>query len=63
VYVTCRPSAGLVGAGTPDRDVSTYFGRYLYRLVPDGDSYKIRFRRAELDVETLDSHGTLSIIL
>jgi p-cumate 2,3-dioxygenase beta subunit len=45
------------------RDVSTYFGRYLYRLVPDGDSYKIRFRRAELDVETLDSHGTLSIIL
>jgi p-cumate 2,3-dioxygenase beta subunit len=45
------------------RDVSTYFGRYIYRLVPDGDSFKIRFRRAELDVETLDSHGTLSIIL
>jgi p-cumate 2,3-dioxygenase beta subunit len=45
------------------RDVSTYMGRYLYRLVPAGDSFKIRFRRAELDVETLNSHGTLSIIL
>ena len=45
------------------RDVSVYMGRYRYRLVRDGDSFKIRFRRAELDVETLDSHGTLSIIL
>jgi p-cumate 2,3-dioxygenase beta subunit len=45
------------------RDVSVYMGQYRYRLVRDGDSFKIRFRRAELDVETLDSHGTLSIIL
>jgi p-cumate 2,3-dioxygenase beta subunit len=45
------------------RDVSIYMGRYVYRLVVAGDSFKIRFRRAELDVETLDSHGTLSIIL
>jgi p-cumate 2,3-dioxygenase subunit beta len=45
------------------RDVSVYMGQYRYRLVCDGDSFKIRFRRAELDVETLDPHGTLSIIL
>jgi p-cumate 2,3-dioxygenase subunit beta len=45
------------------RDVSVYMGQYHYRLVRDGDSFKIRFRRAELDVETLDAHGTLSIIL
>jgi p-cumate 2,3-dioxygenase beta subunit len=45
------------------QDVSTYMGRYRYRLVRSGDSFRIRFRRAELDVETLDSHGTLSIIL
>jgi p-cumate 2,3-dioxygenase subunit beta len=45
------------------RDVSVYMGQYRYRLVRDGDSFKIRFRRAELDVETLDAHGTLSIIL
>jgi p-cumate 2,3-dioxygenase subunit beta len=45
------------------QEVSTYMGRYRYRLVRSGDSFLIRFRRAELDVETLDSHGTLSIIL
>jgi p-cumate 2,3-dioxygenase subunit beta len=45
------------------RGVSLYVGRYLYRLVDTGDGFKIRFRRAELDVENLDEHGTLSIIL
>ena len=45
------------------RDVGVYMGQYRYRLVRHGDTFKIRFRRAELDVETLDSHGTLSIIL
>jgi p-cumate 2,3-dioxygenase beta subunit len=40
-----------------------YAGRYLYRLVPDGEAFLIAFRRAELDQETLDEHGTLSIIL
>jgi p-cumate 2,3-dioxygenase beta subunit len=45
------------------RDISVYMGQYRYLLVRDGDSFKIRFRRAELDVETLDAHGTLSIIL
>jgi p-cumate 2,3-dioxygenase subunit beta len=45
------------------RDVNVYMGQYRYRLVRDGDTFKIHFRRAELDVETLDPHGTLSIIL
>jgi p-cumate 2,3-dioxygenase subunit beta len=45
------------------RGVSLYVGRYVYRLVVTGDGFKIRFRRAELDVENLDEHGTLSIIL
>jgi p-cumate 2,3-dioxygenase beta subunit len=40
-----------------------YAGRYLYRLVADGQTFLIAFRRAELDQETLDEHGTLSIIL
>ena len=40
-----------------------YTGRYRYRLVPAGDSFRIGFRRAELDQETLDEHGTVSIIL
>ena len=45
------------------REVNVYMGQYRHRLVRHGDSFKIRFRRAELDVETLDPHGTLSIIL
>jgi p-cumate 2,3-dioxygenase beta subunit len=40
-----------------------YVGRYLHRLSPVPDGFRIAFRRAELDQETLDEHGTLSIIL
>jgi p-cumate 2,3-dioxygenase subunit beta len=40
-----------------------YVGRYRYRLEPTGDAFRIAFRRAELDQESLDEHGTLSIIL
>lgn len=40
-----------------------YAGRYRYRLIPDGKTFLIAFRRTELDQETLDEHGTLSIIL
>jgi p-cumate 2,3-dioxygenase subunit beta len=45
------------------REVNVYMGQYRHCLVRHGDSFKIRFRRAELDVEALDPHGTLSIIL
>jgi p-cumate 2,3-dioxygenase beta subunit len=40
-----------------------FVGVYKYVLVPDGDSFKIRSRRAELDQEALDEHGAISIIL
>jgi 3-phenylpropionate/cinnamic acid dioxygenase small subunit len=45
------------------REVNVYVGQDRYRLVRDGESIKIGYRRAELDVETLDPHGTLSSIL
>ena len=45
------------------KDLNVYVGRYLYTLVRTGHSFLIRNRRAELDLETLRPHGTLSIIL
>jgi p-cumate 2,3-dioxygenase beta subunit len=45
------------------RDVNVYVGRYLYRLVRQPEGFRIRLRRAELDLESLRPHGTLSIIL
>jgi len=44
-------------------DLNGYVGRYRYRLVPEGDSFAIQYRRAELDLEALRPHGTVSIIL
>src|SRR5581483_4324469 len=32
------------------KGVSVYVGKYLYTLVRDGDSFLIRYRRAELDL-------------
>jgi p-cumate 2,3-dioxygenase beta subunit len=41
-----------------------YVGRYVYHLLEGGPlGFRIAFRRAELDLESLDEHGTLSIIL
>lgn len=45
------------------RSTNAYVGRYLYTLVRDGERFKIRRRRAELDLESLRPHGTVSIIL
>lgn len=42
---------------------AAYMGKYRYTLVKAGPSFKIRYRRAELDLETLTPHGTVSIIL
>jgi p-cumate 2,3-dioxygenase beta subunit len=44
-------------------DVNTFVGRYVYRLVPKDGSFQIRLRRAELDLEALRPHGTVSILL
>lgn len=40
-----------------------FIGRYLYRLERYEGSFRILFRRAELDMETLTVHGAISIIL
>ena len=45
------------------RQMSVYVGWYEMTLVPDGESFKIRSRRATLDQESLDEHGAISIIL
>jgi p-cumate 2,3-dioxygenase subunit beta len=45
------------------KDVNPYMGQYHYKLVRHGDSFKIRYRRAELDLEALRPHGTVSIML
>jgi p-cumate 2,3-dioxygenase beta subunit len=45
------------------RSLDPYVGRYLMTLVRDGESFLIRRRRAELDLETLQPHGTVSFIL
>jgi p-cumate 2,3-dioxygenase beta subunit len=42
---------------------SAYMGKYRYTLVRAGEAFLIRYRRAEIDLETLTPHGTVSIIL
>ena len=44
-------------------DLNEYVGRYIYRLVHRDGSVGIRLRRAELDLESLRPHGTVSILL
>lgn len=43
--------------------VAPYVGHYEYRLVRTNGTFKIRYRRAVLDLETLREHGAVSIIL
>jgi p-cumate 2,3-dioxygenase beta subunit len=43
--------------------VNPYIGRYVFHLVPEKGSFKISYRRAELDLESLRPHGTVSIIV
>jgi p-cumate 2,3-dioxygenase subunit beta len=43
--------------------VAPYVGRYDYTLVHGEDGFKIRYRRAVLDLESLRDHGAVSIIL
>lgn len=43
--------------------VDAYIGQYRYTLVRTEESFRIRLRRVELDLETLRPHGTLSIIV
>ena len=41
----------------------TYVGRYEYRLIVTEEGLKIRHRKAILDIDVLDPHGKISIIL
>jgi p-cumate 2,3-dioxygenase beta subunit len=45
------------GRGAP------YVGRYDYTLLRAEEGFKIRYRRATLDQESLHEHGAISIIL
>ena len=56
-------SASFVVYRFRDRQVAPYVGHYEYTLVRDGDDFKIRYRRAVLDQESLSEHGSVSIIL
>jgi p-cumate 2,3-dioxygenase subunit beta len=42
---------------------AAYVGRYDYTLLRTNDDFKIRYRRATLDQESLQEHGAISIIL
>ena len=45
------------------RQADPYVARCYYKLVRMANGWKIRYRRMELDLEALDSHGAVSIIL
>ncbi|BBL83283.1 aromatic-ring-hydroxylating dioxygenase subunit beta [Thermus thermophilus] len=40
-----------------------YVGEYFYRLVRDGESFRIRYKRATLQMEGLKEHGAVSIVV
>jgi p-cumate 2,3-dioxygenase beta subunit len=40
-----------------------FFGHQIYRLVRDGDSFRIRDKRSILDFDTLSQQGKVTIIL
>lgn len=45
------------------REVAVYMGRYDYVLVATGEGLRIRHRKATLDLERLEEHGAVSIIV
>jgi p-cumate 2,3-dioxygenase subunit beta len=54
--------AGIVVHRFRHRRADSFIGRYRYTLVAHGESFRIRHRRAELDMETLSPNGALSMI-
>lgn len=56
--------ASFVVYRSRNEHLAPYVGLYRYRLALSQDgSFRIRFRRAELDLERLSDHGAVSIIL
>lgn len=45
------------------REVAVYMGHYEYVLVATDDGLRIRLRKAILDLERLEEHGAVSIIV
>jgi p-cumate 2,3-dioxygenase beta subunit len=43
--------------------MAPYIGHYRYTLLRTDDGFRIRYRRATLDLESLRDHGAISIIL
>ena len=56
--------ASFVVYRSRNEQLAPYVGLYRYRLALSQDgTFRIRFRRAELDLERLSDHGAVSIIL
>ncbi|MGE3866972.1 MAG: aromatic-ring-hydroxylating dioxygenase subunit beta [Hyphomonadaceae bacterium] len=45
------------------QNIDPYIGKYHYKLLPKGDSFKIVERRSILDLEALRPHGKVSFIV
>ena len=60
---TLDVSANFVVYRMRSGHMDTYVGRYEYTLVHGEDGLKIRHRKAILDLEALQPHGKVSIIL
>jgi p-cumate 2,3-dioxygenase beta subunit len=45
------------------QNIDPYIGKYRYKLLPAGDTFKILERRAILDLEALRPHGKVSFIV
>ena len=60
---TIRVTANFAVYRMRSGHVDTYVGRYEYTLVERNGALKIRHRKAILDLEALQPHGKVSIIL
>jgi p-cumate 2,3-dioxygenase beta subunit len=60
---TIRVTANFVVYRMRSGHIDTYIGRYEYTLVQRHGQLKIRHRKAILDLEALQPHGKISIIL
>lgn len=60
---TIRVTANFAVYRMRSGHVDTYIGRYEYTLVQRNGGIKIRCRKAILDLEALQPHGKVSIIL
>ncbi len=60
---TLKITANFVVYRMRSGHIDTYIGRYEHTLVQHNGTLKIRYRRAILDLEALQPHGKVSIIL